>query len=211
MYPFKKGFWRKRVRSAWNRKCCDLGFSTGNSKSLRIFVHTLTYRAEVELWRCGIHSLLVIFFMKTFFGTSSKRTASVAGIVVLFISAFAIQSGFVHGKAALRPTAGNKPVAGATVIITKNNSNTVIKTVTDSTGTFHLANAMQGTPYTFTFTLPGSTTPFQAWANFNKMRGLLAGGLNASVAATGPISIMSNGSIKLSTSFSGTISGTLTK
>jgi hypothetical protein len=157
--------------------------------------------------------------MKIFFGTRSKRAVCVAAVVVLFISALAINAGFVQGKPVL--AAGTTPIVGTTVTFTPIHGGSSTTATTGANGSF-TSSILQVGRYTltispsvaYTVSIANKTavpSPFQVWANFNQMKGLLVGGMNATPGATGPINFMSNGSLTLSLSFSGTVSGTLTK
>ncbi len=158
--------------------------------------------------------------MKTFFGTQSKRAAFVAVITVLFVSALAFNTGFVQGKP-VPPAGGTTPIVGTTVTFTPVRGGASIIATTGANGSF-TSSLLQVGRYTltispsvaYTVSIANKTavpSPFQVWANFNQMKGLLVGGMNATPGVTGPINFMSNGSLTLSLSFSGTVSGTLTK
>jgi hypothetical protein len=158
--------------------------------------------------------------MRTFSKNQTKSTAFALAIAVLMISSISIYAGLVQGRTAILPAAGTTPVVNATLSLnrTVGPAGTVTCT-TDLHGNFTFSNVEHGaynmtiTPAP-TFTTSGRGvigTPFQAWANFNMDRGLLVAGLNATTAATGPIAVMSNGSLRVSLSFAGPVSGTLTK
>lgn len=160
--------------------------------------------------------------MKTFLGISTKRLAFSAAIVLLFVSALAVRAGFVQGKTT--PAAGTTPIVGTTVTFSRVQGSSTFGSTTATTGVngnftsgmleagVYKLTISPSVSYTISITNKTAVpTPFQAWANFNQMRGLLVGGMNATTAATGPINFMSNGSLTLSLSFGGTVSGTLTK
>jgi hypothetical protein len=158
--------------------------------------------------------------MKTLFRMRSGRVALLVATVSFIVSIFAFQSGSVQGKTSIVPTAGTTPVVGATLTLARTTGPAgTMTTTTDAHGNFTFSNVEHGvynmtiTPVV-TFTTSGRGvlgSPFQAWANFNTDRGLIVAGLNATTAATGPIAVVTNGSLRVSTSFAGPVSGTLTK
>jgi hypothetical protein len=162
--------------------------------------------------------------MNTFKNMLSTRL--VIAISVLAISTFAIHSSLVQGKPVLKPSAGTTPVNGAKVTLTPvagtGAATAAVYGITTANGSFTISGLVTG-HYTLTITpaITVSTSgqsfppPFQAWANFNTLRGLTVNNIIANTAPTGPIPVMTNGSLNIVLFAFGkgtsTVTGTLTK
>ncbi len=140
--------------------------------------------------------------MKTFFSNSSKRTALVAMIVAFFILALAVHSGYVQGKASIRPTANTNPVVGATVVLSNTLAGPGYKVIatamTDAKGNFKLTSSnayIYVGGYNISFTPAGGApaTPLQVWATFGSANGLTVNNINGGrpIGSTG--SVLYNG------------------
>ena len=120
------------------------------------------------------------------------------------------------------PAAGTTPIVGTTMTFTPVRGGATTTAITDANGSFTSSSLQVGVykltispSVAYTVSLANKTAvpaAFQVWANFNQMKGLLVGGMNATPGATGPINFISDGSLTLSVTFSGKVSaGTLTK
>jgi hypothetical protein len=166
--------------------------------------------------------------MRTYLGISSKRAALAGAIIAFFISALVVQTSFLESKRLLKPSAGTAPAAGAKVTLTPvagtGAATAPVSAITATDGSFSLSGLVTG-HYTLTITPAmtvttsgqSTTPPFQAWANFKMLRGLTVNNIVANTAPTGPIAVMTNGSLNVIVfTFGGrgstsTINGTLTK